>query len=128
MDGDQVVDQALCVAAFGEKARGSGQLDRVELLRFHVRREPENLDERELGADAARGLDAVHPGHRDIHQDDIGPECVRLGNRLEPVADFAHHLELGPILKQLAEYLANAGVIVDQQNPERPRGAAPAAG
>ena len=32
----------------------------VEVLRFRVRREPENLDERELGAYAARGLDAVH--------------------------------------------------------------------
>jgi hypothetical protein len=31
----------------------------VEALRFHGRREPENLDEREFGAYAARRLDAV---------------------------------------------------------------------
>jgi hypothetical protein len=64
---------------------------------------------------AARGLDAVHPRHRDIHQDDIGPESVGLGNRLESVNGFAHDVKLGPLLKQLPEHRADRGVIVDQQ-------------
>ena len=34
VDGHQVVDQALRIDAFGEKARGPGQLDRVEVLAF----------------------------------------------------------------------------------------------
>ena len=86
-----------------KKPGGPDQLDGVKVLGFHVRREPENLDERELGANAARGLDAVHPGHRDIHQDDIGPECARCGNRLESVGGFAHDVKFGPLLQQLAE-------------------------
>jgi hypothetical protein len=55
----QVVDQALGIHALGEEVRRPGQLDRVELLHFHVRGKPENLDERELGAD---------PGYRDAQR------------------------------------------------------------
>ena len=64
-----------------------------------VNREPENLNEREFGAYAARGLDTVHFGHRDIHQDDIRPERVRLRDRLESIGGFAHDLKLRPRLQ-----------------------------
>ncbi len=117
----QAVDEALRIDAFGEKARGPGQLDRVELPGFHMRRDPENFDERELDVYTACGLDAVHPRHRNIHQNDIGPECVRLNNRLESITGFAHDVQLGLLIQQFAEQCANGGVIVDQQNPERPR-------
>ena len=98
MLAQKVVNQARGVGAFGEEALGPGQFDGVGTHSW-VNRKPENLNEREFGAYAARGLDPVHFGHRDIHQDDIGPERVRLSDRLESIDGFAHNLKLKPRLQ-----------------------------
>ena len=50
-----------------------------------------------------------------------GRSACACGNRLESVGGFAHDVKLGPLLQQLAEHSAHRGVIVDDQNPERPR-------
>ena len=118
----KVVDQKLGVDPLREERLGAGQLNRMRIhRRARVNREPENLNERKFGADAARGLDTVHFRHRDIHQDDVGPEHVRLSDRLEPVGGFAHDLKLWPRLQYLAEGLTQRRVIIDDQYPQRMR-------
>ena len=41
-------------------------------------------------------LDAVHLGHPDVHQDDVGGELVDQPHRLDAVAGGAHDLEARP--------------------------------
>ena len=100
MLAQKVVDQARGVGPFGEEVLGPGQFDGVG-THPGVSREPENPNEREFGVYAARGLDPVHFGHRDIHQDDVRPERVRLRDRLESIGGLAHDLKLRPRLQQL---------------------------
>src|SRR5262249_59159747 len=91
----------------------------MKVLRAGLRRESENVDERELDAKTPRGLDAVHLGHGDVHEDDVGPQRARLSDRLESVGRVADDDKLRPLLQQFPEYLPHAGVIVNDQNPER---------
>ena len=72
--------------------------------------------------DAGRRLDAVHVRHRDVHQDDIGPQRGRLGDGLEPVGGIADDRELRPLMEHLSQRTPDRGVIVDDENPERVRG------
>jgi hypothetical protein len=72
--------------------------------------------------DAPRGLDAVHLGHRDVHQDHVRPERMRLGDRLDAVGRLANDAELDPLLQHVAEHPAYRGVIIDDENLERMHG------
>ena len=98
-----MIDQPLRVGPLDEEARRPRLLDRVRGLVPSQHRQPENPDVRELGADARRRLDAVHVRHRDVHEDDIGPQRVRVGDRLETVGRVADDRELRPLLQHLAE-------------------------
>ena len=77
---------------FVKKPAAPAAFDGVGLLHSRVHREPENVNERELGADAAQGLDAVHVGRSSVHQDDVRPELVRPGDRLASIGGFARDL------------------------------------
>ena len=41
------------------------------------------------------GLDAVLLGHDDVHQDDVGPQSMCLFHHLDPIAGFAHDIQIG---------------------------------
>ena len=69
----------------------------------------------------ARRLDAVHLRHRDVHQDDVGPQRVRAGDRLDAVGRLADDRSCGRSCSISRNALRTAGVIVDDQNPERAR-------
>ena len=99
MPEQKAVNQPLCVGPLVEKALGSGQFNGMRFVRSRVNRESEDLNERKFGAYAARRLDAIHFRHRDIHQDNIRPECVRLSDRVDPIGGFAHDLKLGPLFQ-----------------------------
>jgi hypothetical protein len=47
------------------------------------------------GGDAAGGLDAVHVGHADVHEDNVGPVFGRCGDRLAAGAGGAHDVQVG---------------------------------
>src|SRR5262245_19594665 len=81
----QLGHQPLHVDTLGEEARGAGFLDWMLALRPRLHRQPEDHDGRRLRAQATRGLDPVHLRHRDIHQDDVGLDRARLGDRVESV-------------------------------------------
>ena len=124
MKRQQVIDQPLRVGPFDEEAGRPCMLDRVRGLVPSQHGQPENPDVGELGADARRRLDAVHVRHRDVHQDDIGPQRMRVGDRLEAVGRIADHRELRPLMEHLSQRAPHRRVIVDDQNPERAPGRA----
>ena len=50
-------------------------------------------------------LDAIHHGMETSIRIDVGPELMRLGNRLESVGGLTHDSQFGPLLEHLAEHL-----------------------
>ena len=95
---EKVIDQALRIEAFSEVARRADLLDCMRPLRSRLRRKTENLDERELGPEVPGGLHAIHVGHGDVHQNDIGPKAMRLSDRFEPVSSLADNTKLRSLL------------------------------
>jgi hypothetical protein len=71
------------------------------------------------GHDLARGLDAIHPGHHQIHEDDVRLEGLRLGQGFGPVAGFAHYLHVRLGGQQGADPLAQDGMVVGQKHSNR---------
>ena len=68
------------------------------------------------GRDLARRLDAVHPGHDQVHQDHVGAQRLCLGDRLQAVARFPYHLDVGLRAQQGADALAQNGVVIGNEN------------
>ena len=68
--------------------------------------------------DSAGSLDAIHLGHRDVHQDHIGRELFGQLDRFETVGRLADHVEalLG---HRPAQSLTQHSVVVRQQEPDR---------
>ncbi len=66
-------------------------------------------------------LQPVGPRHREIEQQDVGPELRHLRHRLVAVARFAHHLEAGVGLEQPAQAVAEDGMVVGDHDSDRAR-------
>ncbi len=67
---------------------------------------------------AAQGLDAVHAGHLDVHQDDVGLELLGAGHALGAVAGLADHLDVVLDLQEGAQAAADHLVVVDEEDPD----------
>ena len=76
----------------------------------------DDFDIRELGDDLPGRLDAVHPGHVDIHDHDIGVQCPRLCDRLLTIASLPDDLDIRIFIEQQSHSLAQHGVVIDQQH------------
>src|SRR5262245_34242893 len=87
-------------------------------LHPELRGQSENLNEREFGANAPRRLDTVHVGHRDVHEDDVRPQCARLCDPFHAIAGVADDDKLATLLQQIPEDPSDRGMIVDDQNSE----------
>ena len=66
--------------------------------------------------DLAGGLEAVEPGHGDVHQHHVRAEFLRHGDRLPPVLRLAHDLQVGIESQHHAESLADDHVVLCQQH------------
>ncbi len=64
------------------------------------------------GCDVANGLDAIHLGHHQIHQDDVGLEPFRLGDRLSSVFCLPHNLNVRLCRQQSSNPLTDDHMIV----------------
>ncbi len=62
--------------------------------------------------DLLRGDNAVHVGHADIHEDDVGLLLFEHGERLEPVCRNADHLDLGAGGEHAPDAVGKDGLIV----------------
>ncbi len=72
-------------------------------------------DEDDVGlpAERPRRLDAVHPGHADVQEDDIGLQALHEGHRLAAVGCLAHDQEFGPgLLERGGDLVAHQALVV----------------
>ena len=68
--------------------------------------------------DAAGGLDAVHLGHRDVHQDHVGLELAGQPHRLVAVGRLADDVE-ALFARATPQALAQHAVVVGQHEADR---------
>src|SRR5690606_17756073 len=64
--------------------------------------------------DAPRRLDAVHDGHTDVHEHDVGARAGRERDALEPVARLPHELEVGLRADEHPDARAEERLVVDE--------------
>ena len=69
--------------------------------------------------DLAHGVNPVHIGHGDIHDDDIGFELARLRNRIAPVVGLGNNLDAMRFLQQAFQTGAKNIVIIRENYPDR---------
>ena len=67
-------------------------------------------------ADLARREHAVHAGHRDVHQDDVGRERVDDPERAARGTGFADDLMAGRVCEDVAHAHSEQGVIIDEDD------------
>ena len=120
-DGIQYIDG---FARFGQNVRhvaGIGQRPRLPLV--VVRRVEDDLDRRErrIGAQLPHQLVAVHRGHHDVGDHELRIHGARQNQALAAVAGFEHLMPL--ILHQGHHQLAVGGIVVDDDDGDRVRGA-----
>jgi hypothetical protein len=68
--------------------------------------------------EAARRLHTVHGRHHHIHQHHVGVEGANLGDRRDPVAGVAHHLNIGLAGEQRLDARADQGLVIDDQDAD----------
>jgi len=66
--------------------------------------------------DLARREDAVHAGHRDVHQDDVGPEGVDNPEGAARRTGFADDLVARGVCEDVAYAHPKQGVIIDEDD------------
>ncbi len=69
----------------------------------------------------ARRLDAIQLRHRDIHQDDVGLQALRLGYRLASIARLAHNLDVRLHAQHHLQACPQNGMVVGKQHANWPR-------
>ena len=74
---------------------------------------------RRVGDDRARGLDAVHHRHADVHEHDVGRQFARERDRLGAVGGLAHDLEVGRRVDEHAEAAAHERLVVGDEHADR---------
>ena len=65
-----------------------------------------------------RGLNAVEPGHADVHQDHVGMEPPGLFDRLLPVSRFAHQVDVRLGAQGHLERRPHQRLVVGDQDPD----------
>jgi hypothetical protein len=79
----------------------------------------DDLDAGHVGPDARRGPDAVHAGHEDVCQDDLGTELRNRAYRLLAVAGPDDHGQPGLAPQEQFQTLPDDPVVVGDQDPDR---------
>jgi hypothetical protein len=69
--------------------------------------------------DAGRSLEPVHAGHADVHQHDVEPQPLGLGDGLRPVGGVAHHGDARLAAEHEAQARADQVFVVGDQDPDR---------
>ena len=64
---------------------------------------------------------AVEAGHRDVHDDDVGPQLARERDGLLAVGGFADEFGLGRVTQQRADPLPEERMVVGDQHPDGSR-------
>ena len=70
-------------------------------------------------AESSGGLDAVHAGHADVHEDDVGVQGAGLGEGHLAVTGLTDDLDVGLGLQDEPEPGAQQRLVVHQQDADR---------
>src|SRR4051794_2961842 len=70
----------------------------------------------QLAAEDTSRLEAVHAGHVDVHEDNIGTKHPRLLKRLDAVAGLAAHMPTGLVLDEIPQSPAKQLMVVGNQD------------
>ncbi len=99
-----------------QEVAGGAAADRTEQIRLGAGgREDDDLAFGRGLAQARQRLEAVHSGHGQVEQDEIGPEPSGRIDRLHPVRGLADHVE-AVRAEQRGQRLAGQRVVVDDEN------------
>ena len=74
----------------------------------------DDVDFGDLSAEDAGGIEAVHAGHADVHEDDVGTGGVGLIDGLLAIGGFAADLPTGMAGKHGGDHAADACVVIDK--------------
>ena len=80
--------------------------------------ENDDLNLRMKIANFANGLEAIHAGHAEIHNDDIRMEILRLQDRFVAVSSLTADFDVEHGGQQGANAAANEVLIVNNQHPQ----------
>jgi hypothetical protein len=116
--GRQLVDRHVLEQVTG----GAG----VQRARHQVLfREARQGDDTRIGTafeDQARGSCAIHLGHHQVHEHDVGLQRARKADSFAAVCGLTRKLEIVEELQKSGQSTADDGVIVDDQHPYHARG------
>jgi hypothetical protein len=73
---------------------------------------------RELLEDVSRCLEAIHPGHRNVHEDNVGLKQSHLLSRLDSVRGFTTDTPVRAARQQGSNAFSDAFVVVNQQQTQ----------
>src|SRR5207244_10809010 len=71
-----------------------------------------------VGDQLLGGRDAVHAGHSDVHEHNVGMELPGAPYRLLAVGGLAHHVEVRFAVEDEVEAGADEGLVVDDQDAD----------
>lgn len=120
MNRQERIHEAVRVGILGVVGHSSGLLDRVPLGGPRVGRESDDDDRGSCGCQPAGSFDSAHPGHGDVHHDDVGFHAFAELESLYSVSSFADDLELWTFVEQLAQCGTHMGVVVSDEYPDHP--------
>src|SRR6185437_10103503 len=106
-----------------QEAAGPGTDRLVDVLVGLEGGQDDHLDPGQVvvGGDAAGGLQAVHPGHPDIHQHHVGALAEGQVDRLGPVGGLADDLEVVGGVNEHVESGADQRLVVGEQDADHGR-------
>src|ERR1700677_810053 len=114
MDGADGIEQFAMQQTFQQIRAGAGFESADDLDVTGVGGEGDEARVGKFSADGAHGVDAVHAGHLQIHEHDIGPMQTKLFDGFQAIGSLADELQVGLIGNERGDALAQNRVIVDQ--------------
>jgi hypothetical protein len=107
----------LGAGVLGQIAAGARTQRGEDGLVVAVRGEHDNLHLGQVRADATGGLEAVHIGHAQIHEDDVGTVLGGQCNGFRAVAGGADQLDTGQVAQDHGEPVPDDGLVISDEHP-----------
>ena len=114
MDGADGLEQFAMQETFQQVGASAGFESADDLDVTGVGGEDDKARVGKFAADGAHGVDAVHAGHLQIHEHDIGPMEAELFDGLQAIGGLTDELQVGLIGNERGDALTQDRVIVDQ--------------
>ena len=102
------------IAAFEKEAANSEIYEPRVVFFLAIHGENDDLDIRETRESLLGGLDAIHYGHGDVHEDDVWPCGHQMVDELLPVACLERHVSVAEAAQQSFEASTEKMVVVNE--------------